>query len=83
MRNARYYALLAGCEKVKSPANRKAIDLIIDEACDNANYTIYTEKAAELDEWDGLFVRSIATLLACGDHNANVRKFFVARGINY
>lgn len=81
--NDRYDALLADCAKLSSRDNRRAIDLIIDEAMDNANYTIDVEKAAPREDWDRLFVGTIASLLACGDYNANVRKFFAARGISF
>jgi hypothetical protein len=79
--NKRYDALLADCAKLRSRDNRRAIDLIIDSACDNANYTIDVEKAAPAEQWDSLFVGSIGGLLAGGDYNTNVVKFFAARGI--
>lgn len=79
----RYDALLADCAKLRSRDNRRAIDLIIDEAMDNANYTVDVEKAAGREDWDRIFAGTIGSLLASGDYNANVRKFFTARGINY
>lgn len=81
--NKRYDSLLADCAKLRSRDNRRAIDLIIDSACDNANYTIDVEKAAPAEDWDRLFVGSIGNLLAFNEYNANVRKFFTSRGISY
>jgi len=50
---------------------------------DNANYTIDVEKAAGREDWDRIFAGTIGSLLASGDYNTNVRKFFTSRGINY
>lgn len=81
--NKRYDELNAACERLRSSANRCWVGNIIAEAADNASFTIEVEKAAPAEDWDRLFVGSIATMLACGDYNANVCKFFAARGISY
>jgi len=81
--NKRYEALTAACERIRSSANRCWVRHVIDEAAENASFTIEVEKAAPAEQWDSLFVGSIGCLLAGGEYNANVVKFFAARGISY
>jgi hypothetical protein len=83
MTSTPYETLSAACAKIRSRDNRRAVDLIIVEAYDNANYTVYVEKAASEDRWAEIFAGSIGSLLANGEYNANVVKFFAARGISY
>ena len=81
--NQRHDALKAGCERVRSSANRCWINHIIDEAAANADLTINVEKAAPAEDWDRLFTGSIGVLLAYGDYNRHVKSFFTTRGISY
>lgn len=81
--NNRYDALLAGCESLKSSANRCWVNYVIEEAAENASFTIEVEKAATPEDWDRLFVGSIGSLLASGDYSKPVVKFFAARGISF
>jgi hypothetical protein len=83
MNHPRYHALKADCERVRSSANRCWIDYIIEEAAENASFTIQVEKAAPADQWDSLFTGSIGVLLSGGEYNKRVRVFFAVRGITY
>ena len=80
---SRYDALKAACERVRHSGNRCWIDYIIEEAAENASFTIEVEKAASADQWDRLFTGSIGSMLSTGSYDKRVRVFFATRGITY
>jgi hypothetical protein len=81
--NLRYDAFQAMARKIKSRANRYAVQDIIGSAYDNANATVSTETAVTERQWDSIFTGSIGVLLSTGEYNHQVVAFFTTRGITY
>jgi hypothetical protein len=81
--NLRYDAFQAMARKIKSRANRYAVQDIIGSAYDNANATVYIETDVTERQWDSIFTGSIGVLLSTGEYNQQVVAFFTTRGITY
>jgi len=79
----KYDALTAAAKKITSAANRYTILDLIGSGHDNANATIYDEKAQPASEWDNMFTGSIGALLSTGEYNRHVVSFFTTRGITF
>jgi hypothetical protein len=83
MYDKRYSELLKECSKIRSRANRDAVDYIIDSARINANDTIRDDKERTLADWDWLFTGTIGGQLCTGEYNRYVVEFFTKRGITF
>jgi hypothetical protein len=75
--------LSASAKKIRSLANRNAVENIIAIADDNAYSTLKENGGHPDSEWERFFVGSIGCLLSDSEYPVAVVKFFTTRGISY
>lgn len=74
--------LIRAAEKLTNAENRARVLHIIYDAYHNATLTTCVEKTAPLDQFDNIFILSVASLLSDRDTiNGHVKRFFSTRGI--
>lgn len=81
--NERYETLVKEAHKIKSEANRWAVQNIIYSADDNAGQSISDDKDRTAADYDWIFAGSIGSILSTGEHSAQICKWFETRGISY
>lgn len=73
--------------KIKSRANRWAVEGLIGSGETNANDTFAEQRRADHEyfgaEWNAVALDSIGNLLACGEGNKIVADWFANRGVRF
>ena len=83
MNSRKIDALYAGSNKIKSRANRDAVQYIINCGEVNAADTIRDDKERTEADYEWLAIATIASCLSTGEYNRYVVGFFTSRGISY
>jgi len=76
-------ALYEDSKKIKSSANRNAVQAIINSGEVNAADTIRDEKDRTQDDYEWLAIATIGGCLSTGEYNRYVVEFFTKRGVSY
>lgn len=83
MNSRKIDALYADSNKIKSRANRDAVQYIINCGEINAADTIRDDKERTEADYEWLAIATIGSCLCTGEYNRYVVGFFTNRGINY
>jgi hypothetical protein len=86
--NAQYQELRARADKlfraadsIKSNTLRIEVRNLLCGGAENADDTIFVEKAAPLEDWDWIFAGSIASTLCCNQVSKQAAQWLARRGI--
>ena len=83
MKSKRIDSLFADSQKIKTRANREAVQYIINCGEVNAADTIRDDKERTDSDYEWLALATIASCLSTGEYNRHVIAFFVNRGVTY